>query len=179
MTEIMYNPGSANSDKDCEYIELMNISGQPVRTASYVSTYTSPASHYDEWIPWRFTDGIDYEFPVDMLVDSGERILLVKDVTAFSSKYTAPPGVRIFQWTGGSLDNAGEKLQLSMPGDQEFEKNRYYVRHDRVNYDDDGDWPTAADGTGKSLTHIRPTQAGGNYTNDAANWTAADPTPGW
>lgn len=179
MTEIMYNPGPETSDKDCEYIELMNISAQPVRTASYVSTYTDPTSHFEEWISWRFDDGIDFEFPADLEVNAGEKILLVKNLTAFNSKYTAPGGVRIFQWTSGSLDNAGEKLQLSMPGDQEYGKQRYYIRHDRVNYDDEGDWPAVADGSGKGLTHLAPTQAGGNYTNDAGNWTAADPTPGW
>jgi hypothetical protein len=179
MTEIMYNPGPQASDKDCEYIELMNISDQPLRTASYVSTYTSADTHYEQWVAWRFDDGIVYEFPADMQVNPGARLLLVKDLAAFSSKYTAAPGTVILQWTSGSLDNAGEKVQLSMPGDQEFGKQRYYIRHDRVNYDDEGDWPAAADGTGKSLTHIRPTEAGGNYTNDATNWAAADPTPGW
>jgi hypothetical protein len=179
MTEIMYNPGPAASDKDCEYIELMNIGAAPVRTASYVSTYISPTSKYEEWIPWRFDDGIVYEFPVNLHVDPGEKILLVKDLDAFNSKYTAAPGTVILEWISGSLDNAGEKVQLSMPGDQEFGKQRYYIRHDRVNYDDEGDWPTAADGAGKSLTHIRPTQTGANYTNDAVNWAAEDPTPGW
>jgi len=179
MTEIMYHPGPAPEDKDCEYIELMNISDLPVGTASLVSTYTDPTSHYEEWIPWRFDDGISYEFPVDMQVNAGERILLVKNLAAFNGKYTVPTGTRIFQWTSGSLDNAGEKLQLSVPGDQEFGKDRYYIRHDRVNYDDEGDWPVAADGSGKGLTHQSPTQAGANYTNDAGMWTAADPTPGW
>jgi hypothetical protein len=180
MTEIMYHPGPDDADKDCEYIELMNISNQPARTASYVSTSTGPTIHYDEWIPWRFTDGIAFEFPVDLVLTPGERILLVKDMNAFNGKYTGVPAeTLIMQWTSGSLDNAGEKLQLSMPGDQEYGKDRYYIRADRVNYDDEGDWPEAADGTGKSLTHIRPEQLNQNYTNDADNWVAADPTPGW
>jgi hypothetical protein len=180
MTEIMYHPGPDDADKDCEYIELMNISDQPVLMASYVSTYTGPDTHYEEWVPWRLDNGITFEFPADWVVDPGERMLLVKDLAAFNGKYSGvPAGTIVRQWTSGSLDNAGEKLQLSMPGDQEFGEDRYFIRHDRVNYDDEGDWPQGADGTGQGLTHIRPTEVNNNYTNDPASWIAADPTPGW
>ncbi len=180
ISEIMYNPGPVQGDQDYEYLELMNISSQPVRTAGFVSTYSSPTVHIEEWIPWKFSDGIAFEFPVDMELDAGQRILLVKNLVAFSAKYSGvPAGTVIMEWTGGSLDNGGEKLQLAMPGDQEFEQSRYYIREDRVNYDDEGEWTQPADGNGKSLTHLRPDQANNNYTNDPVNWTAADPTPGW
>jgi hypothetical protein len=35
-------------------------------------------------------------------------------------------------------------------------------------------WPTAADGTGKSVGRISPT----SYGNDPNNWQAITPTPG-
>ena len=104
-----------------------------------------------------------------------EFLLLVKDKARFQAHYAGVPlGVTVIEWTSGSLNSDGEKLELSMPGDQEWLKDRYYIRRERVNYDDDYPWPAAADGTGKSLTRIDPTA----YGNDVANWTAADPTPG-
>ncbi|HPO70615.1 MAG TPA: lamin tail domain-containing protein [Anaerohalosphaeraceae bacterium] len=180
ITEIMYNPGPNPIDQDYEFLELMNISSQPVRTASYMSTYTSPDIHIEEWIPWRFTNGIEFEFPLDLQLEPGQRILLVKKLSSFNSRYTGvPAGTVIFQWTSGSLANEGETLQLAMAGDQEYQKERYYIREDRVNYDDQSPWPTQANGTGLSLTHLRPMETGNNYTNDPVHWKALNPTPGW
>ena len=180
ITEIMYNPGSNSDDQDYEYLELMNISGESVRTASFVSTYTGPESSIDEWIPWKFTSGINFEFPVNLSIVAGQRILLVKDRLAFDARYTnVPGGTVIYEWTSGSLANEGETLQLSMSGDQEYGQDRYYIREDRVNYDDELPWPLQADGTGQSMTHLRPTDTGNNYTNDSINWAAENPTPGW
>jgi len=87
--------------------------------------------------------------------------------------------VQIFEWGPGRLSNAGEKLQLSKPGDQ-VEETRYYIRTDRVNYSDgshpaaDDPWPAGPDGYGKSLRRKVPA----DYGNDPDNWTAADPSPG-
>ena len=179
ISEIMYNPGSVAGDQDYEYIELMNISTQTVRMASFVSTYSSPTAHSDGWVPWMFTDGITFEFPVGMELDPGERILLVKNLSAFNTRYPdVHAGTVILQWTGGSLANEGEKLQLAMSGDQEYQQDRYYIREDRVDYNDKNEWPLEADGTGKSLTHLGPAAANNNYTNDPIHWTAAAPTPG-
>jgi hypothetical protein len=51
---------------------------------------------------------------------------------------------------------------------------RYYIRADRVSYDDTAPWPTEPDGSGQSLTRISNTA----YGNDVANWQAAAPSPG-
>jgi hypothetical protein len=77
------------------------------------------------------------------------------------------------------LDNGGEKVQLSKPGD-EVEGTRYYIRVDRVNYSDGSHpvsqdpWPTGPDGGGSSLSRKVPA----DYGNDPDNWTAATPLPG-
>lgn len=179
VSEFMYHPGFGFNDDDYEYIELMNISGQPVRTAGYVSTYTGPSNHHDEWIPWAFTEGIEFEFPVDLEIAAGQRILLVKDLAAFNARYTqVPAGTLIYEWTDGKLANEGETIEISMPGDKEYLEDRYYIRMEHINYDVALPWPQAI-GTGKSLTHIRPAEAGNNYTNDPVHWSAENPTPGW
>jgi hypothetical protein len=140
---------------------------------------------------WRFTDdpdnpGIDFRFPTDspVTLNAGEYLLLVKDVTLFSTKYSVPTGVQIFSWGAGKLDNAGEKIQLSKPGDVDTQGTRYWIRVDRVVYSDGGHpgsevgatdpWPVDTDGLGKSLSR----KYSDSYGNDPNNWQATTPTPG-
>jgi hypothetical protein len=178
ITEIMYHPnwpasGSYTNDQ-YEYIELRNISGSPV------TLYDS-----NENAPWKFTDGIDYTFgspPDTVTIPAGGRILVVKNPTAFNWRY---PGLSAITYGpyDGKLDNAGERVQIGKPGDEDA-GIRYYIRVDRVDYSDGSHpggepgnvdlWPTAADGQGKSLTRKYPNL----YGNDPNNWQAATPTPG-
>lgn len=170
----MYSPVSG--DQDEEYIELLNISDSAVTLAEYDNELLID-------VPWRLADdsnGISFDFPLGTMMAPGEYLLLVKDRGAFDSAYpAAATGVQIFEWGLGRLNNAGEKLQLSKPGD-EVEETRYYIRADRVNYSDGshpagGDpWPMEPDGYGKSLMRKVPA----DYGNDPDNWTAADPSPG-
>jgi hypothetical protein len=174
ISEIMYNP--ASGDQDEEYIELFNISDSVVTLAEYDNEQLID-------VPWRFADdssGISFDFPLGTTMAPGEYLLLVKDMAVFDSAYPAVVGgMQIFEWGAGRLNNAGEKIQLSKPGDQ-VEDTRYYIRADRVNYSDgshpigEDPWPTGPDGSGKSLTRIVPA----NYGNDSENWIAADPSPG-
>ncbi len=107
-------------------------------------------------------------------------------MTAYLAEYGLPPsGVVVLGPYSGNLSNAGEKVELSMPGDVDDEyERRYYIRLDRVNYSDGLHpedcpggvdlWPTEPDAGGKSLTRTTPA----NYGNDPNNWTAAMPSPG-
>ncbi|MCL5096827.1 MAG: lamin tail domain-containing protein [Candidatus Omnitrophica bacterium] len=166
ISEIMYNPAGAGNG-DAEYFELVNVSDADV-TLYDAAKQTA----------WRMSNGIEFEFPsaTPIAMRSGERILLVKDIAAFTVSYggLVPSGVRILEWNAGSLDNRGETLQLDRPGPTNDLGVVQYVREDRVNYDGNSPWPVMADGKGSSLTKI----AEGEYGNDFANWTAASPTPG-
>ena len=110
--------------------------------------------------------------------------MVVKDLAAFTAEYgSMPAGVEVVGPYDGLLANDGEKLEISMPGD-ESGGTRYYIRIDRVNYSDGwhpdncpGDvdlWPTEPDGDGDSLNRIFAQY----YGNDPNNWQAAPPTPG-
>jgi len=102
-------------------------------------------------------------------------LLVAKDMNAFESQYSSVPGdVQVFEWESGRLDNAGEKVEISMPGDVDAAGQRHYIRIDHVCYDDNTPWPTTPDGYGKSLTRKDPN----DYGNDAINWDANDPSPG-
>ncbi|MHC4659959.1 MAG: hypothetical protein ACYS83_12425, partial [Planctomycetota bacterium] len=138
--------------EEFEYIELYNI------TDSDVNLYD------EEGNAWKFTDGIEFTFPL--------------------WRYgSMPPGV-VYGPYDGKLSNGGEKLELSMPGDIDLYGTRYYIRVDRVNYSDGSHpedcpggvdlWPIEADGGGKSLARIDPNL----YGNDPNNWDADTPSPG-
>jgi len=171
ISEIMYNP---LTEGDAEYVELLNISGSTVTLQEW-----DPVEGIN--VPWRFTDsgGITYDFPLGTTMNAGEKILLVKNLIVFESEFGGSvPGDK-FEWGEGKLDNAGEKIELSMPGDLEG-LTRYYIRVDRINYSDgthpvgDDPWPTGPDGTGQSLTRKVPS----DYGNDVDNWQSATPSPG-
>ncbi len=174
INEIMYNPGSGNQNE--EYIELFNISSEPV------TLY-----RYDKSEPWRFTDGIEFVFPSDPVVTipAGGYLLVVKHLDAFAARYGAmPAGVVVLGPYDGQLQNGGEKVELSMPGDVDVFGTRYYIRIDRVSYSDGSHpedcpggvdlWPTEADGGGLSLYR----KLASVYGNDVANWRATVPSPG-
>ncbi len=179
ISEIMYNPdwpaGSAYTNDQYEYVEIHNITDQPV------TLYDSEIA-----LGWKFTDGIELTFPNDSrvtIVPDG-RILVVKNREAFSVRYPNVPVEIIFGPYEGRLSNAGEKLEFSMPADVDNDGKSYYVCVDRVNYSDGSHpddspasidrWPVQPDGYGGSLT--RKTTS--DYGNDPANWTWALPSPG-
>ncbi|MFT5191521.1 MAG: hypothetical protein ACI957_004561, partial [Verrucomicrobiales bacterium] len=161
ISEIMYHPDNGAS----EYIELANIS-------------TEMVTLYDELKnePWRFTNGITFDFPTDIPVTiaAGERILVTRDLATFETVFQVPAGTQFFQWADGGLSNSGESLELSSPGDIDAEGIRQWIRVDRVNYGDGELWPVGADGQGLSLTRLDES----GYGNDVVNWTAEAPSPG-
>jgi len=174
----MYNPdwpdGGSYTNDQYEYIKLHNISAEPVTLYDY-----------DKAEPWKFTDGIEFTFPIDMpvTIPAGGYILIVKKPVAFSWRYAAEPAEIIFGPYEGNLSNSGESLELSMPGDFNKEGVRHYIRVDRINYSDGTHpedcpglldlWPVEADGFGQSLMRRNLT----DYGNDPNNWVASAPSP--
>jgi hypothetical protein len=179
ISEIMYNPdwpeGGTYTNNQYEYIELCNISDQPV------TLYDD-----DTTAPWKFTQGIDFAFPTDqpVTIPAGGYVLVVKYPEAFIWRYPSVPVEKIFGPYDGRLDNAGESIELSMPAELDTDGEQHYIRVDRVNYSDGshpGDapgsvdlWPAGPDGAGQSLTRKVLT----DYGNDPDNWTGAAPSPG-
>lgn len=179
ISEIMYNPdwltGGAYTNDQYEYIELQNMSDESMTLFDF-----------DQGGSWKFTDGIEFEFPADspVTIPAGDSILVVKSPEAFSYRWPAVSEEKVFGPFDGNLNNAGERLQLSMPGDIDASGRRRYIRVDRVNYSDGSHpgnipgsidpWPEAGDGDGKSLSR----KILADYGNDPGNWTASAPSPG-
>jgi hypothetical protein len=172
ISEIMYN-SSAVQDQLGEFIELKN------RTGSVVQLY-DPCNPDNTW---KFTKGIDFTFPTGITMTAGEHILIVRTAPEiFRSNHSLSPSLQIFGpfENHTELQNSGEKIELSMPGNPEPGGFVPYIRAEQVNYSDgshpvgDDPWPTDADGNGDSLNR----KVDGDYGNDIDNWQAASPTPG-
>lgn len=161
ITEVYYNPQSGVDDE--EFIELLNLTDSPLELFD------------GEGNPWIFSLGVTFTFPGSTTLAAGERIVVSRNPSVFAATYPkAPSGLRVFGPYDGKLDNGGEKLELAKPGEKDDEGTLYYIRVDRVSYDDEDPWPTSTDGGGDSLHRIDAAA----YGNDVANWRAAQPSPG-
>ncbi|UCF16178.1 MAG: lamin tail domain-containing protein, partial [Phycisphaerales bacterium] len=179
ISEIMYNPDwpadSPYTDEQYEYIELHNITGEPVTLYDHRMA-----------LPWKFTDGIEYTFPIDptVTIPVGGFLLLARDPVAFAWRYPGVPADMVLGPYDGKLSNSGEKLELSAPGTIDGSGELHYIRIDIVDYSDGFHpqnvpgaidmWPMEPDGNGSSLTREILT----SYGNDPDNWIASSPSPG-
>ncbi|MGE5612479.1 MAG: hypothetical protein ACM359_24740, partial [Bacillota bacterium] len=155
ISEIMYAPVL---DGD-EYIELANL------TNSAIPLYDP--SHPQN--TWKFTAGLSYIFPSLASIPAlGYALVVNIDPSLFRSKYHVPDSVPIYGPYTGALNNAGEKLELSRPGDPELNGTVPYYPVDRVNYDRAAPWPVLPNATGPSLARVNLTA----YGNDSGNWTS-------
>ena len=135
ISEIMYNP----IDPNTEYIELTNIGAGTIDLSMV-----------------RFTDGVSFVFPAYELAPGG-RCLVVQDAAAFAAKYGQ--GLPVVGQYEGSLDNAGERIELQDAAGK--------VIHAFI-YSDD--WHDITDGGGYSLTVRDPASVDPNALTDASAW---------
>ncbi len=176
ISEIMYHPTEGTTNE--EYIELYNPTG------SSVNLWTDTGS-------WALDGGVDYEFPPNTTLSSGDRFLVVDfdpatestRLDAFKISYTntnLTAGVNIFGPWSGNLSNNGERVTLERPQDSDDPLDPTsisWIIVDECIYNDYWPWPTGADGTGTALS--RQSSSAAASGNDAANWLAQTPTPGW
>jgi len=186
ISEIMYRPpqlsvaGVLTENKRDEFIEIRNISGNPVAL-------------YDPAAPqnvWRLQSGVEFAFPSNAVLLPGGVAVIVgfNPATApatlelFKARYGITNDVLIYGPFSGDLDNSGERLELRRPGTVNPSTGLApMVLVDRIDYGATNPWPGAvADGTGNSLQRVSFT----GFGNDPTNWTAAgasagrDRTPG-
>lgn len=131
---------------DEEFIELMNVSAGTIDLTG-VSF-----------------EGITYTFASGTLLNPGSRICIARDVTAFTTRYGAGP--RVVGPYAGALDNTGEEIAVIAANGADII---------RFSYNDKAPWPTAADGTGRSLV-LRQPSAENNTTafmSAGANWRSS------
>jgi hypothetical protein len=128
----MYHPAS---DGDAEYLELLNTTSDHLLLDGVY-----------------FDAGIQFVFPIGTVLAPGDRLLLVADRDAFTAAYGEHLQIAGEFAENTRLSNSGELLKLvASDGLTEL---------DSVDYSDAGVWPSAADGSGYSLTRRDPPQQG-------------------
>jgi len=165
---IQYHPADGND----EFLEVQN-------NASTAVPLFDP-EHPEN--TWRLRDGVDFDFPPGVTLESGARLLVVPLAPAvFRTKYGIPARLPIYgPWTN-ALNNAGERVALYRPdppqGPQHPDAGFVpYVVAEAVEYSPLAPWPTAADGTGPALLRRDVLQFG----DDPAAWgveTTSPPEP--
>ena len=149
ISEIHYrpaNPSSAeelaiSSDRDdFEFIELLNISTQPIDLSGVY-----------------FDEGISFFFAENTILEAGARVVLVKDLEAFTARYGDLSEGFIAGEFGGRLSNDGEQLIVRKTGSIEFIN---------LTYNDQPPWPIQADGDGYSMIFT------GNVQAQGSSWSA-------
>ena len=147
ITEIMYHPPDPNH----EYIELKNIGTESINL---------------NWV--SFDNGIDFTFG-SMQLNPCEYTVVVKEPNQFEAEYGT--GANIAGQFTGSLDNAGEKIELVDAIDRTILEFKY-----------SDDWFDMTDGAGFSLTVRDPNNADPNDWPDKKTWrpsAAVGGSPGW
>ncbi|CAN5490815.1 hypothetical protein BH23VER1_BH23VER1_25210 [soil metagenome] len=144
LTELHYHPAdpsqqeidSGFTDKnEFEFIEFTNTS--PTYTVDFTGV--------------RFVDGIVFAFPDGFALAPGQRTLVVKDIAAFTTRYSSLQDPNIAgAFASGQLDNSGERLTVLAANDSVIVD---------FTYGDAGLWPGGADGEGYSLVYVGPDPA--------------------
>jgi hypothetical protein len=176
ISQIMYHPpdllsgGVTNDNVIEEFVELRNISSQPV-------PLFDPAHPTNGW---RLREGVDFDFNASHVLPPGGFLQVVSfdpltnlaALAQFRARYGSNSS--LVGPYRGKLDNGGERLELKWPDTPAEDGTVPYVLAEKVVYDDRFPWPTEADGQGASLQRVSAT----GYANDPTNWLAALPTLG-
>jgi hypothetical protein len=174
ISEIMFHPPPLDAittdNLADEFIELFN-------------TAATPVALFDTNGVWRLDGGVTFQFPPNIALAVGARLLVVSfdpadasALAAFRTRYGLEPGVtQILGPYQGRLSNSSERLALERPQFPDLPGEPYsWIIVDELTYADQSPWPSQADGTGLSLHRLDIPRSG----NDPSNWQAAAPTPG-
>ena len=145
LTEIMYNPEdySVNNSEiidgsELEFLEIKNTSTNLTLDISGL----------------QITDGVEYTFPVGTIMEPQSFLVIASNAEALARKCS---GIDILGEYDGQLSNGGEQIEFMT-----FDGEVIIL----VEYDDEGLWPTEADGEGFSLvsTETNPSGDQNSYT---------------
>ncbi len=145
--EIMYNP-VGSSDSRLEWIELHNQLAVRMDISN-----------------WRLSGGVNYIFPEGTVIPGGGYLIVGVDPQSLATELGITGAVGPYT---GSLNNAGEELELRNNSDRVM---------DIVQYGDRGEWPVGADGSGATLAKVN----GDRSSEPSENWRVSEQmggTPG-
>jgi hypothetical protein len=129
ITEISYEPVAADGtpQPELEFVEIFNDGPEVYELSNY-----------------QFCRGITFVFADGVFINGRSYLVICRDQTALRAEYGISNTVGNF---GGTLDNAGETLELCNPQGVGVSRSRY---------NDRGQWPGGAKGTGHTLSIESP-----------------------
>jgi hypothetical protein len=139
INEILYHP--PDDREDLQFIEVFNAGTNAADLSG-----------------WRFTSGVDFDFPRGTRLEPGQFTLVCRELAGFKSFYG--PRLPVAGVFTGELGHGGRKLELA---------DAHSNVVDVVKFTDRAPWPLAADGYGASLERICPSGPG----DDPDNWAAS------
>ena len=180
ISELMFCPPPVTGTNDNtadEFVELFN----PLAVAQPLFDPGAPTNS------WRLSGAIDFRFPPNVTLASGEHVLVVSFdplsepavLAGFRSRYGVLDSTRLFGPWQGRLGNSGETVRLYLPDSPQVAPHPDaglvpYVLVESVGYGVGYPWPGGTVATGSSLQRAVATV----YGNEPLNWFAALPTAG-
>ena len=167
ISEVMYHPNSLD-ENPLEFIEIFNTSESEQNLES-----------------WTLEDAVDFLFTKGTVLPSKSYLLVVgfdpsdpNLLSAFRTFYDIDDTLPILGPWAGSLNNSGDNILLKrrdidgdlVPDPLTGLSNYPLVQEDHVPYEDSGNWPGRADGTGPSLSRKSYTSPGW----DPDNWRSSN-----
>ena len=151
ITEVMYNPAAESNNNDYEFIELKNIGAVNLDLSRV-----------------EFAKGVTFQFSAGRktTLAPGAFVLVVRNETAFESRYGNDMMAAVAGEYSGGLSDSGEEVVLQ-------DTLRGVIVS--FEYNDSRGWPQSADGPGHSLVPISTAVANQNQgTLDyGGNWRAS------
>jgi CotH kinase protein/Lamin Tail Domain/Chitobiase/beta-hexosaminidase C-terminal domain/Secretion system C-terminal sorting domain len=150
ISKIFYN--ALNEPDKHEFIGIYNPAPVPIDLSGYT-----------------ITRGIVFTFPQGTILNTGSTIVISKGILQPLDPDYFP---KIYQWADGSLDNAGEAIQLA---------NKFGIVVDQVIYSPDAPWP-AADGIAGAVLRLNDpsfdNHFGENWSiEEYGNLVSVEPAP--
>jgi len=153
-SEIMYHPAEVPG-LSLEFVEIFN--GQ---------------DYFEDLSGFRIDGDVHFDFPPGTLLQSGGFLVVARDPSAVQSYYgiTGVLGPWRMQTNViGTVTNVSPENLPNSAGTVRLE-NELGAHLLEVNYETEGDWPAAADGTGHSLVLARPSYG----ERDPRAWAASE-----
>lgn len=136
ITEIHYNPViNMNEIEDFEFIEIFNAGSVNINLQGFI-----------------FNTGINFEFPPNSSIASGEFIIITKNSSLYSNL-----DIQVFEWTSGNFDNLGELVRIEY-------MNGYFI--DEVLYSNNTPWPVIPWRENYSIELVNPS----SDNSEGENW---------
>ena len=133
-----------------DWIEIYNRSGSPVDLAG-----------------WKFTNGIDYDFPAETSIPSGGYLVVAEDKAQLLANHPGLSASLVLGDFNGTLSNSGDRIALSKPDPN---GGGFYAVVDSLDYDDKSSFSKYADGRGSSLERRDPNSP----SRHRSNWVDSD-----